>query len=841
MHRRRLAGFTLIELLVVVVIVAILLAVVVPAVLSRLSPPRPKKAAIAQQPLTVVATEGVRPRITRSDVHVKLGTRPFLDGVDVASEYVATFAGEFTLRADRAEPVELVFDLPPGVTEARDVALLVEGEGGFEEPAEVSYSASSIRWRTALSSPTKVRIRYQAIGRDAFVYDLVGDGRAEVARFVLDVDEAAWARIPADALAPTSQDGRRFEWSFDRLVATRPIRVDLAPVHTPLGRLLALFRFAAFGVLLFGAGFWFTSEGSAPGRLDTFRLPHFALLALDYATFFVLLGVLGLRVELPVALTAASVVALPLLTFHVARVTATGFALTRALPVAVLTYAAVVASVGWPAHRVVVWTVVAVGALVYVTATYRRWSAGRAAHGVVRDAAREAERNQCERDRAQRILDAVRAAADEAVDRARWALDDTARDLALERAEVVRHRQVLRSVLPNGDEAHSVSRAEEAAARVREHAEKLDAATDALRGANESAWAAMWTALHALSDAVAAAPSAERERGSGHGVASRDLRRSTRPRRGKAPADDEVPGNREHAHEHGDIRATSRGDEHAPTHGDEHATSHGDEHATSRGGEHATSRGGEHATSRGGEHATSHGDEHATSHGDDAPSRGVAPPRGEPGDEHTPGLGDALVRDDDEARGHRDHAPGPGDDARSSSDDDAPERRDPTPGPADDDARRGTPPRGERRFRRATGRGERASHTATIPALVDEAEALHARVLHEADAAVAKIQPRDVASRARALTNALTALGARASLERAAPDREGLHCAACGHGLGAADDFCAGCGVPAPACFDCGRCGDQLRVPVHLSRRRWARAPLHCGGCGDLLRPAAAE
>ncbi|MEQ8565823.1 MAG: prepilin-type N-terminal cleavage/methylation domain-containing protein [Deltaproteobacteria bacterium] len=700
MHRRRLAGFTLIELLVVVVIVAILLAVVVPAVLSRLSPPRPKKAAIAQQPLTVVGSSGVRPRITRSDVHVKLGTRPFLDGVDVASEYVATFAGEFELQADRAEPVELVFDLPPGVTEARDVALLVEGEGGFQEPAEVSYSASSIRWRTALSIPTKVRIRYQAIGRDAFVYDLVGDGRAEVARFVLDVDEAAWARIPADALAPTSQDGRRFEWSFDRLVATRPIRVDLAPVHTPLGRLLALFRFAALGVLLFGAGFWFTSEGSAPGRLDTFRLPHFALLALDYATFFVLLGVLGLRVELPVALAAASVVALPLLTFHVARVTATGFALTRALPVAVLTYAAVVASVGWPAHRVVVWTTFAVGALMYVTATYRRWSAGRAEHRVAREAAREKERHQRERDRAQHILDAARASADEALDRARWALDDTAQDLALERAEVVRHRQVLRAVLPNGDEAHSVSRAEEAAVRVREHAERLDAATEALRGANESAWAAMWTALHVLSDAVAAAPSAERERAAGHGVAGRDLRRST------------------------------------PTHGDE----------------------------------------------------------------HPPGLGD----DDAHVRGD-------------------------------------AAPRGDRGVRSASNRRGRASLAAEIRRLVDEAEALHARVLHEADAAVPKIQPRDVASRARALTRALTDLGARASSERAAPDREGLYCAACGHGLGAADDFCAGCGVPAPACFDCGRCGDQLRVPVHLSRRRWNRAPLHCGGCGDLLRAAAAE
>lgn len=503
MSRRIVRGFTLVELLVVVVIIAVVLAIVVPAVVSRITsqPAASANRAIAQQPPTVVATEGVRARIERSNVHVRLGTRPFLDGVDVASEYVATFEGELELAADRAGEVDVVFDLPPGVTEARDVALLVKRDSGFVEPPGVDYSPSSIRWRATIDDRMTVRVRYEAIGRDAFVYDLVGGGRAEVARFVLDVDDAAIARIPADALAPTSRHGNRIEWAFDRLVATRPIRVELTHAGTPLGRFLALFRFAALGVLLFGAGFWYTSEGRAPGRLDRFRLPHFTLLALDYAVFFVVLGVLGLELELPTALAVSSAIGLPLLALHVARVTDTRYALTYAMPVAVLTYATVVASVAWPDQRIVVWTLAGVGVLVYVTVTYRRWSQGRAEHRARACEAQKLRVTTKEHVEATRAFQAARREAAVELERARAVQLATAPDLAVEHAQVVRCSAELRL---DADEPPDTASLLAACERTRERTSRLEAATQALGDAHESAWSQLWPALATLAARIEA-------------------------------------------------------------------------------------------------------------------------------------------------------------------------------------------------------------------------------------------------------------------------------------------------------------------------------------------------
>ncbi len=658
MTRRPSLGFTLIELLVVVVVIAVMMSLVVPAVVSRLqtAPASKPKRAIAQQPLSVVATsDGGRARIERSDVRVRLGTRPFLDGVEVASEYVASFEGEFELSADRAGPVDLVFPLPPGVTEARDVALLVRGEDGFDEPRDVDYSPSAIRWRTAIADRVVVRVRYEAIGRDTFVYDLVGDGRAEVARFVLDVDDEATARIPADALAPTAQDGRRFEWAFDRLVATRPIRVELTGARSPLGRFLALFRFAALGVLLFGAAFWYTSEGDAPGRLDRFRLPHFALLALDYAVFFVVLGVLGLELEAPIALAVASAVGAPLLTLHVARVTEVRYAWTRALPVALVTYAAVVASVLWPAHRVGIWTSVAVASLVFVTVTFRRWSSVREAQRERRRAQREEEEAAAARADAEGALEVAGSAARHALDRARVTQGRTAPDLTLERAELVRCSAELRAELDRvrGEDAVALAATAE---RIDARRARLDEAMAALDAAHEEAWAALWPALGAVATRSAA-------------------------------------------------------------------------------------------------------------------------------------LRVAL-------------------DAAS--------------GPLEREA---DSPRVER---------ARARHDAARSVLA-HAEDLHARTLAQADTDPREVRPRAIAAEARRLERAL------AEHDQDVDDLAvtAAHCPACGHGLAGPDPYCGGCGEPAPARFDCGRCGGHLSVPLHVSRRRWKRASLHCPDCGAALRTEA--
>ncbi len=79
-------------------------------------------------------------------------------------------------------------------------------------------------------------------------------------------------------------------------------------------------------------------------------------------------------------MTTAAVVSLPLLTLHVVRIADAWFAMTRVLPLAVLTLATVFSGVFLDQQRPIVFLTAAVVTIAFVTVTYEPWAAGRISH-----------------------------------------------------------------------------------------------------------------------------------------------------------------------------------------------------------------------------------------------------------------------------------------------------------------------------------------------------------------------------------------------------------------------------------------------------------------------------
>jgi prepilin-type N-terminal cleavage/methylation domain-containing protein len=414
MHRHRVffqRGFTLIELMVVVIIIAIIAALVLPLALSRIeraqasAPPQPVQRLSQAAPSASVegAPEGtptVPPVIESSEIQVRLLPAPVLEGARVYNRFEAVFSGSFTVRnADaRADTLSVRFPFPAGITEARDVALQLVEASGQRTEAEAAYSLEGLRWTGPVAPGARVTmvVSYTLRGRDAFIYDVMGVGRAGAVRFEVLQEDADRLVVPPDSLQPTERHADRLVWSFRRLVTSQPLVVELPANASPLGRLILLCQLAALGVLLFGGGFWYLSELRRPGSLDDFRWGHFLLLALNYTLFFAAFAVVGYQGTWGLALAVASAVSLPLLTLHVARLSDVRFALTRCLPLAALTLGAVVAAAYAEAWRPHVLLGVAVLTLAFVTPTWRRWSAGRRAHVEARRQARERTEREAE-------------------------------------------------------------------------------------------------------------------------------------------------------------------------------------------------------------------------------------------------------------------------------------------------------------------------------------------------------------------------------------------------------------------------------------------------------------
>ncbi len=522
-------GFTLVELMVVVAILGLLmlvLSVTLSRTLDSASVEVAELQELRQAALTAIPTEdGRAPVATTSDIDVRIATTPVLDGLTVRTRLETRFDGTFGFRNPDAGMITLRFPFPPDVERVQNARLTLQrGEGPPIEPAAVTYDLTGIRWRGLLSANEAItaRVVYTAQGQDAFSYDLVGAGRSGDIHVRLTLPDGPTWTLPDASIPPTSESATELEWSLTGLITDAPVSVSFSAAASPLGRLILLLRLAGLGVLLFAAGLWYLSEEVRPGSLDDFHIGGLLLLALNYSLFFGIAAVLGYRGSQAVALVVAAAVSLPLITLHVARILGVPFAIRRALPLAVTTLGVVVGLVWLPEQRALIGLGALIGAVAYVTVTWRAWQAGRAT--------REASaREEWIRTRRQTELTAAREALRGALYppegsrlAATRALDEAPVGLAAERAEIKRGLERLERSVARGTEilAESAPTQEDecrqqqvAAKRLAEQlsgqSQGLDAAVAALETAGARATEALVAALRRLEQGLDASTLAE--------------------------------------------------------------------------------------------------------------------------------------------------------------------------------------------------------------------------------------------------------------------------------------------------------------------------------------------
>ncbi len=529
-------GMTLVEVLVVIAILTVLMCVLSVGVVRSMSVSSSGYGVLEVPAPLALAPEGrSAPVLEAAYLDLVVDTTPALDGLSVGTRYGVDIDATFQVRnrEPEASQVQLRFPFPGGIADIRDVELLLTDEDGAPAGGQVHYGLSGLSWVGSIP-PDQVRtarLRYAAQGRDTLSLSL-SDGRQPLRlRATVALPGAPSVVIPADALQPTGQTDTALTWEIDGLLSDAPITLELPAGDSVLGHLAAFGRLAALGVALFGAGFWYLSEGVRPGRLDDFRLGGLLLLTLNYGLFYAIFLVVSPSIGAGLAVPIAAGISWPLLTVHVARITGRDFASRRALPLAVVSTLLVLGLAYADGHR----PLIGLGGLIIgaalVTTTWRRWSMGRRSWQREQAHARQRARQARALEARLKTLRAVITTTSGHLAVAHRVLEESPDGLGPERAEVLRRVERLEgsvararrlcapSLLPDDAAAeHLSARAaeiERAAVALEDQAVSLERATATLERAGTTAIEALFRSMTHLEAAEGGADLAEIEARSG--------------------------------------------------------------------------------------------------------------------------------------------------------------------------------------------------------------------------------------------------------------------------------------------------------------------------------------
>lgn len=249
-----------------------------------------------------------------------------MEGV-VTTVYDLDFDGVYSLRYSGPSPtgtLEIVFPFPAGLDTLNQVYFLVDGE----EPSGVQYSLDKITWWTELAAgeEREIVVRYRARGVGSFTYALDRNRRLENLDVAIVVQGLKGSQVPDDALPTTNvgnvEDGERFAWQYEALIADRNVRIEL-PTRPGFAQRVEELQEPMRNLSLASPLLVACFVGCLAGvhYLTGVRLPfqHYLLTGLGFFLFYPALTFLSGALELPWAVALASVVVTGLLVAFLGR------------------------------------------------------------------------------------------------------------------------------------------------------------------------------------------------------------------------------------------------------------------------------------------------------------------------------------------------------------------------------------------------------------------------------------------------------------------------------------------------------------------------------------------